>query len=236
MDISRAVDEFVSLGRRLFHQLRAEGEGVSKLDLHILLAQLHVLQIEATRLMDPKPKSLVAQPSALASLISAHHSVEFYKDDVFLIDSVTAFIKVGLDMLHDTVIVVATKKLREAVATSLQPEDFGNKALLFFDAEDVLSQCMVNNWPNESRFMHAMSMSSQRARVRMFQEMTSLLWTQATPGAAIRLEELWNMWIAQKPITLLCAYPTSHFSGDEGRQFQDKVCEQHRYMNIQRTR
>jgi hypothetical protein len=63
MDISRAVDEFVSLGRRLFHQLRAEGEGVSKLDLHILLAQLHVLQIEATRLRDQKPVSLVA-PSA----------------------------------------------------------------------------------------------------------------------------------------------------------------------------
>ena len=55
MDISRAVDEFVSLGCPLYHQLRVEGQTLSKLELHILLAQLDVLQIEATRLRDQNP-------------------------------------------------------------------------------------------------------------------------------------------------------------------------------------
>ena len=34
-------------GRELFALLRSEGESISKLDLHILLAQLHILQLEA---------------------------------------------------------------------------------------------------------------------------------------------------------------------------------------------
>jgi hypothetical protein len=40
MDISRAVDEFVSSGILLFYHLKAEGQELSKLELHILAAQL----------------------------------------------------------------------------------------------------------------------------------------------------------------------------------------------------
>jgi hypothetical protein len=103
---------------------------------------------------------------------------------------------------------------------------------LFFDAEDWLSRFMINDWPDESRFMDAMRiglMLSNSARVRIFQEMTSLLWTQATPDAVIRLEELFDELISQKPIKLLCAYPLSHFCEQEGSQFQDRICELHRY-------
>ena len=71
---------------------------------------------------------------------------------------------------------------------------------------------------------------SQNSRVRIFQEMTSLLWTQAAPEAVIRLEELFNEVICQKPIKLLCAYPLSHFCEKEGSQFQDTICELHREL------
>jgi hypothetical protein len=50
MDISRAVSEFVKSGRNLFGQLRSEGESLSHLDLHLLLTQLFILQIEARSL------------------------------------------------------------------------------------------------------------------------------------------------------------------------------------------
>ena len=46
MDLTAAIRNFVSVGRELFHLLRAEGQSVSELDLHILRAQLHVLQLE----------------------------------------------------------------------------------------------------------------------------------------------------------------------------------------------
>jgi hypothetical protein len=50
MDISRAVSEFVNSGRILFRQLRSEGQRLSKIDLHLLLTQLFILQIEARSL------------------------------------------------------------------------------------------------------------------------------------------------------------------------------------------
>jgi len=47
VDLPAAISTFVRFGRELFAVLRSEGESISKLDLHILLAQLHILQLEA---------------------------------------------------------------------------------------------------------------------------------------------------------------------------------------------
>ena len=157
--------------------------------------------------------------------------MDLYWDKELLLEVVIAFIRVGLEM-QDAVLVLATKTLREAIAGALQPEELARKTLFFFDAEEWLSRFIINDWPDESRFMDAMSiglMLSKSARVRIFQEMTSLLWIQATPDAVIRLEELFNELISQKPIKLLCAYPLSHFCEKEGSQFQDKICELHRH-------
>jgi hypothetical protein len=233
MDISRAVDEFVSSGILLFYHLKAEGQGLSKLELHILAAQLQVLQIEATRLRDQQSPPVRALRSALAPILRVfdHHSLDLYRDKELLLEVVIDFIRVGLEM-QDAVLVLATKTLREAVAGALRPEELARKSLFFFDAEEWLSRFIINDWPDESRFMDAMSiglMLSKSARVRIFQEMTSLLWIQTTPDAVIRLEELFNELISQKPIKLLCAYPHAHFCEKEGSQFQDKICELHRH-------
>ena len=75
---------------------------------------------------------------------------------------------------------------------------------------------MIDDWPDESRFMDTMSiglMLSESARVRVFQEMTSLLWTQATLNAAIHVEELLNKLIAAKPIKLLAHISLLVFQG-----------------------
>ena len=54
MDVSRAVDEFVFSGIRLFKQLRGEGQSLSQPELLNLAGQLRVLQIETTRLRNPQ--------------------------------------------------------------------------------------------------------------------------------------------------------------------------------------
>jgi hypothetical protein len=240
MDLSRAVDEFVALGRGLYRRLQAEGETLSKIDLHILGAQLHVLQTETGRLKNQHPQSVIAPQSELPYLPAAshHHSLELYKDHAFLVETAIAFIRVGLEM-QDTVVVLATQKHRKAIEGSLAPMILKHKTLFFLDAEDLLSRFMINDWPDESRFMDTMSvglMLSDSARVRIFQEMTALLWTQATQHAAIHVEKLFNKLVAKKPINLLCAYQRAHFSGKEGHQFQDKMCDLHRYLNVQTKR
>jgi hypothetical protein len=156
--------------------------------------------------------------------------LDLYRDKGVLLEVVIDFIRVGLEV-QDSVLVLATKTLRETIVGALQPEYLERKTLFLFDAEDWLSRFIINDWPDESRFMDAMRiglMLSKRARVRIFQEMTSLRWTQATSDAVIRLEELFNELISRKPIKLLCAYPLSHFCEEEGSQFQDKIRELHR--------
>jgi hypothetical protein len=54
MDIRRAVSEFVSQGKGLFHQLRSKGEALSDVDLVTLREQLHILDTEADHLQNLK--------------------------------------------------------------------------------------------------------------------------------------------------------------------------------------
>lgn len=80
MDISRAIDEFVSSGILLFHHLQAEGQSLSRLELHTLAAQLQVLQSETTRLRDHQSRSLRVPALAPILRMFDHHSMDLYWD------------------------------------------------------------------------------------------------------------------------------------------------------------
>lgn len=46
MDIGQDVTEFVGYGSRLFRRLRREGGALSAVDLHILIVQLNILELD----------------------------------------------------------------------------------------------------------------------------------------------------------------------------------------------
>jgi hypothetical protein len=48
MDARRIVDDFLYLGKELFHLLHEDSEGLTDLDLQLLRSQLHVLEIQIT--------------------------------------------------------------------------------------------------------------------------------------------------------------------------------------------
>jgi hypothetical protein len=54
MDIRRALIEFVSQGKGLFHRLRSKGEALSDVDLVTLREQLYILDTEADHLQNLK--------------------------------------------------------------------------------------------------------------------------------------------------------------------------------------
>ena len=54
MSIRRAVSDFVSQGKGLFHRLRSKGEALSDVDLVTLREQLHILDTEADHLQNLK--------------------------------------------------------------------------------------------------------------------------------------------------------------------------------------
>lgn len=50
MDTRRAVDDFVYLGKELFHALHDDSEHLTDLELQLLRSQLHVLEIQVTNI------------------------------------------------------------------------------------------------------------------------------------------------------------------------------------------
>ena len=60
MDLSRAITEFVKSGRTVFDLLRSDGDSITRLDLHILLTQLFILQVEARSLGHARFKDMIS--------------------------------------------------------------------------------------------------------------------------------------------------------------------------------
>ena len=50
MDTRQAVDDFLHLGKELFHLLHADSDGFTDLDLQLLRSQMHLLEIQTTNI------------------------------------------------------------------------------------------------------------------------------------------------------------------------------------------
>ncbi|HEY6085624.1 MAG TPA: MEDS domain-containing protein, partial [Nitrospira sp.] len=145
-------------------------------------------------------------------MISPFHSVQFYEDDGFLIESMASFIRQGLKV-NDSVIIVATAGHRDQLRKMLTPAEWVSDRLMFLDADELLSTFMNGEWPDESRFMMRMGslirQVGRMGRVRLFGEMVNILCQKGKPRAALRVEELWNKLASYLPFLLLCGYSHS---------------------------
>lgn len=159
------------------------------------------------------------------------HAVQFYNDDVFLIDTVSAFITAGLKE-NGAIIVIATAQHREELRNALQSAN--NSSITYIDAVELISAFMVDDWPNETRFTSTVGPLLQRAAlkgpVRIFSEMAVVLWTEGKTRAAIRLEELGNELASQHAFSLLCAYPMSGFPDQKNNLSFLQVCRAHTHV------
>lgn len=160
------------------------------------------------------------------------HAVQFYNDDVFLIETVSAFIAAGLKE-NGAIIVIATAQHREALRNTLQASN--NSSITYIDAVELLSAFMVDDWPNETRFTSTVGPLLQRAAlkgpVRIFGEMAAVLWAEGKTRAAIRLEELGNELASQHAFSLLCAYPMSGFQDQKDNLSFLQVCRAHTHVH-----
>jgi hypothetical protein len=162
---------------------------------------------------------------------SQFHAVRFYQDRDSLARIVGQFLGEGFAAGRPGII-IATPQHRDAVATVLTSRDFdvsGLEAggdLIMVDAEQVLSQFMVNGMPDAGRFTRTMSPIIERAArgrsdcvVRAYGEMVDVLWKSGASAAAVRLETLWNQLAATHAFALLCGYSIGHF-------YKDAACHQ----------
>jgi DcmR-like sensory protein len=169
-------------------------------------------------------------------MVAPGHTAQFYRDERFLIDSITSFIRVGLD-LNETVLAIVTAPHREKVCTTLTGKELRNDKLRFFDARDFLALFMVEDWPNESQFMQGMKtilgLAGETGQVRVFGEAVEVLCAEGKATAALRLEELGNILALTHHCSVLCAYSLSTMFEKADQETRTRVCQLHGDVQIQ---
>ncbi len=172
------------------------------------------------------------------------HTVQFYADDDFMMDSVTRFVGAALDAGNGAV-VFATSAHRERIARMLQQRGLNvavaeaDGRYVPLDAQQILSRFMVQGWPNAVRFEETIVPIIEEARraaggngrhVAAFGEMVALLAEEGKPEAAIRLEEMWNDLARKHCFYLRCAYSIGSFRRPEHSESVLEICAEHTHV------
>ena len=177
----------------------------------------------------------------LRSVRNQGHVVQFYTDDVHLLDNLCTLFAERLSA-GESVVAAMTKSHRSGVEKRLIAEGIDmsgatkNGRLTILDADQALGEFMEANGPNRERFLvlfgtaireaEAAALAKNR-RVVVFGEMVAVLWAQKKFNAAIRLEELWNELALTHSFYVCCAYPKSEFHGTLKSEPYAKICAQH---------
>ena len=187
------------------------------------------------------PKDYVRPIIDMQGIKPGAHFVQFYDRDLYLAQSVAAFVAEGLS-LGNACVVVATRDHRAAFAAKLAAADIDvddcRKKGLYseYDAAVLLSRFMVNGQPDHHRVRAALGPVIEKAAeagvsgVRIYGEMVALLWAQGNKLAAIELEILWNELAEIYSFTLMCGYPMAGFSDDERSNQLRHICRAHSHV------
>jgi PAS domain S-box-containing protein len=169
------------------------------------------------------------------------HSVQFYSDDTFLIDVLSRFMGSAIGA-GDAAVVIATQAHRDELAQRLAARGLDvaraveQGRYVALDAAETLAQFMVDDWPDEKRFLDLIggvisraktAAQSEHGRAALFGEMVALLWDAGNSGAALRLEQLWNQIAQSHLFSLVCAYPLAHFYREEHGELFQQICAEH---------
>ncbi len=169
------------------------------------------------------------------------HKAAFHPDDASLVDDFTCFVEFALKM-ENPVIVIATESHRTNLRQRLQARGrdmataIQEGTYISMDVAEVLSEVMVNDWPDATRFLRLASdliMEAAKAakgrhfRVAACGECARSLIAQGKPEAAIQLEHLWDRISRSHYVDTLCGYLLQDFQTAENRPIFEKICVAH---------
>jgi hypothetical protein len=171
-----------------------------------------------------------------AELSPCEHVVQVYEDDSAFLDTLAEFVVGGL-VRGEAVIVIATPLHRAGLQQRLTANLIDHAAaqasdqLILMDAEETLTQFLIDKWPNDALFFEVIGRVLERAqrggrKVRAFGEMVAVMWARGYCGATIRLEHLWTDLCREKAFSLFCAYPKVGFTQDAAHDIAH-VCALH---------
>lgn len=172
---------------------------------------------------------------------SVSHSVQFYVDDRFLVESVSRYL--GSALRHAGIaVIIATRAHLDLIAERVQSMDVDFAAArrvgryVEFEAGKLLGELMVDGQPDQGVFSEfagnliaraAETCSDRQPRIALFGEMVDLLCASGRIDAAIQLEQLWNKLSHAQPLDLLCGYSLGRFDREGHAEALKHVCAEH---------
>ena len=169
------------------------------------------------------------------------HTVQFYREDAFLLEEISRFIGTALGA-GDAALVIATEDHREGLIQRLKSKGLNTAMAIkqgrfvLLDAAETLARFMRGGQPDPNDFSEVLGRTITQIkenagggerRVAAFGEMVALLWMEGNGGAAIQLEQLWNDLAKTHSFSLRCAYPIGSFDGhDDSARFLT-ICAEH---------
>ena len=182
--------------------------------------------------MDASAREFLARPEP------CNHLMQLYEQESRLLDAIELFIMAGLERA-EPVVVIATREHLEQLHRHAGGQGLpldrarADGRYLPLDAEETLSQFIVDGWPNPKRFEATIMAALGRVRpqggpVRAYGEMVAVLMRQGNPEATLRLEQLWGPLCEREGVTLLCGYPRAVFDSHPGAL--RLVCEAHGHV------
>jgi signal transduction histidine kinase len=188
--------------------------------------------------------AFIHTPQSVSEMHANAHSVHFYEEDTFLLDSLSQLIGNAL-VAGDIAVVVATAAHREGVAKRLKARGLDLEMIASlgryhsFDAAENLSAFMVNGSLDAALFnaFARQFFSSVRSAVNggsqrlvFFGEMVNLLLSDGNFDAALQLEQLWNELGRTHSFDLHCAYLMKDFNREGRNQVFLNLCAVHSHV------
>lgn len=183
--------------------------------------------------------------SASTSPLGARfHSVQFYRDDAYLIEQLGNFVAPAINA-GAGILLVTTRGHRDSLFARLRSygTDFvlavTSQRFVLLDAEETLEKFMVKGQPDAARFeavigarLNRLALASEGSAPQLFVfgEMVATLWMQGRREAALTLEKLWNRLVEKYSFQLLCAYPMRLFSQQHDLESLLKICAEHTHV------
>jgi hypothetical protein len=166
----------------------------------------------------PNPQSSTAE-DFWGELAPVENSIQLYASHEKFLKTLEIFVCAGLRS-GESVVVITTQAHRTALEKRLKAGGIDLAAAkaggeyLALDAWKTQAAFWVNDFPDEILFKNFVTGLLARAhqtgaRVRVFSEMTALLWMQGHRQGMARLEQLWTVYCQEGAFSLFCAYPRS---------------------------
>jgi len=164
------------------------------------------------------------------------HVVQVYENDGIFLDALTGFVESAISS-NENAVVIASNAHLSALELRLQSYGHHVETLILenkfipINAEDLLTEFLVNDLPDETEFTKAATKLFEHASVnqrkfRAFGEMVAILWAKGNKKATLQLEHLWSNLLSKDPFCLFCAYPKNIFN-DSSSNSAKAVCNAH---------